>query len=206
MMSRQTPTALCLQVWVYPKKRTVAWFNILWKLQKQINSLPILPAWCRALGSSLGATLGTSFTAFLPSSELYLLHWLDLQEQNSPLNWSRAVKSSCAHHYVLDGSTLPMWKTSGGTFQITETWTRIKQTPTYTWCMVGTHKTSTCADECLITGCSLKSNHPHISGAWIAPAWWPIVVSANQGITSSRIQYWSSFAADAVQLCIKKSF
>ena len=41
--------------------------------------------------------LGTSFTAFLPSSELYLLRWLDLQkEQNNPLKWSRAVKSSCA--------------------------------------------------------------------------------------------------------------
>ena len=90
--------------------------------------------------------LGTSFTAFLPSSELYLLHWLDLQkEQNSPLKWLRAVNSSCAHHYGPDGSTLPMWKSSDGTFQITETWTRIKQTPTYLWCMVGTYKASTCA-------------------------------------------------------------
>ena len=53
--------------------------------------------------------LGTNFTAFLPSSELYLLHWLDLQkERNSPLKSSSAVKSSCAHHYVLVGSTLPM--------------------------------------------------------------------------------------------------
>jgi hypothetical protein len=30
--------------------------------------------------------LGASFAAFLPSSELYLLHWLDMQKkQNSPL-------------------------------------------------------------------------------------------------------------------------
>ena len=54
--------------------------------------------------------LGTSLTAFIPS---FKLHWLDLQkEQNSPLKWSRAVKNSCAHHYVLNGSTLPMWKPS----------------------------------------------------------------------------------------------
>ena len=53
--------------------------------------------------------LGNSFRAFLPSAELYLLHWQDLQKgQNSPQKWSRAVTSSCAHHYVLDGSTLPM--------------------------------------------------------------------------------------------------
>ena len=41
-----------------PKEQTVAWFNILWKLQKHIDSLPVLPThWC-ALGSSLGATIG----------------------------------------------------------------------------------------------------------------------------------------------------
>ena len=46
---------------------------------------------------------------FLPSSELYLLHWLDLQKgQNSPLKWSRAVKNFGAHHYALNGSTLTM--------------------------------------------------------------------------------------------------
>ena len=66
--------------------------------------------------------------------------------------------------------------------------------------MFGTYKG---AGECLITGCSLRPNHPQISGAWIAPAWWPIVVSANQGNTSSRIQDRFSFAADAMQLCIK---
>ena len=57
----------------------------------------------------------------------------------------------------------------------------------YTWCMVGTYKASTCAGECLFTGCSLRPNHPEISGAWIAPARWPIVVNANQGNTSSII-------------------
>ena len=125
--------------------------------------------------------LGTNFIAFLPSSELYLLHWLDLQkERNSPLKWSSAVKSPCAHHYVLRGSTLPMWKTSGGTFHITETWKRIKQTPTYPWCIVATYKASTYACECLITGCSLRPNHSQISGAWIAPAWWPIVVQTKE--------------------------
>ena len=68
------------------------------------------------LGLRVEIQLDTSFTAFLPSSELYLLHWLDLQkEQNSPLKLSRAVKSYCAHHYVLDGATLPMWKTFDGT-------------------------------------------------------------------------------------------
>ena len=56
---------------------------------------------------------------------------------------------------------------------------------------------------CLITGCSLIPNHPKISGAWIAPAWWPIAVSANQGNTSSIIQDRFSFKADAMQLCIK---
>jgi len=55
--------------------------------------------------------LCTTFTVFLPSSELYLLHWLDLQKvQNSPLKWSRVVKSSFTHHCVLENSTLPMWK------------------------------------------------------------------------------------------------
>ena len=73
----------------------------------------------------------------------------------------------------------------------------MKQTPTYPWCMVGTYKASTCAGESLITGRSLRPNHPQISGAWIAPAWWPIVISANQGNTSSRIQYSFSFAAEA---------
>ena len=69
--------------------------------------------------------------------------------------------------------------------------------------MVGTYKASTCAGECLITGCSLRPNHPQISGAWIAPAWWPIVVSANQGNTSSRIHYWFNFALEAMQMCIQ---
>ena len=102
-----------------------------------------------------------SFTPFLPSSELYLLHWLDLQkDQNSPLKWSRAVKSSCALYFVLEGSTFPMWKREGGTFQITEIWTRIQQTPTYPCGMVGTYKASTCAGVCFITGCSLRPNHP----------------------------------------------
>ena len=119
---------------------------------------------------------------------------------------ARAVKSSCAHHYVLDGFTLPMWKTSGGTFQTTEPWTRIKQTPTYQWCVVETYKASTCAGECLITGRSPRPNHPQISGVWIAPTRWPTIVSAIQGNTSSRIQSRFSFVADAMQLCIKQIF
>ena len=105
--------------------------------------------------------LGTSFTAFLQSSELYLLHCLNLQkEQKSPLQWSRAVKSFCAHHYVLDGSTLPMWKTSGGSFQITDTWTRIKRTATYPWCMVGTYKANVWSRDVVLDPIISKSLEP----------------------------------------------
>ena len=38
--------------------------NILWKLQKRINSLLILPTRCRALGSSLGVTASHHFFHF----------------------------------------------------------------------------------------------------------------------------------------------
>ena len=33
--------------------------------------------------------------------------------------------------------------------------------------MFGAYKASTCASECLITGYSLRHNHPYVSGAWI---------------------------------------
>jgi len=118
MMSRQTPTAMCLHVWELPKKQTVAWFNILWKLQKHMNSLPILPNTLMSC-SWVGATVGYQLHSISSASELCLLHWLDLQkEQNSPLKWSKAVKNSCARHYILDGSTLPMWKRYGYTFKL----------------------------------------------------------------------------------------
>ena len=72
----------------------------------------------------------------------------------------------------------------------------------------GAWRTHVHASGCFITGCSHRPNHPHISGPWIAQAWWPIVVSANQENTSSRMQYSFSFsfASDEMQLCIKKSF
>ena len=94
----QTPTALCLQVWAYTKKQTVAWFNIMWQLQRQINSLTILQThWCPALGSS--PQLGTSFTAVLPprlQAELYLLHWLDFQKSRTSLHvYLNCVPTNC---------------------------------------------------------------------------------------------------------------
>ena len=136
-----------------------------------------------------------SFTSFLSFSELYLLHWLDLQKgQNSPLKWSRAVKSSCAHHYVCGpwmALHYPCEKRLVVLFKLLRYEQGLNKLPRTHWCMVGTHKASTCARECLITRCSLRPNHPQICGAWIAPAWWPIVVSANQGNTSSIIQFCS---------------
>ena len=101
--------------------------------------------------------LGTSFTVFLPSSELYLQHWLGVEGAEQ----STEVDKGCKE--FLCTPLCPGWlyiiyvKTRyGGTFQITETWTRIQQTPMYPWCMVGIYKASTCAGDCLITGCCLR--------------------------------------------------
>ena len=75
MMSRQTPTVLCLQ----RSKRSKQWRD---------------STYCGSCRNILIVYQHTDVVV-LPSSELYLLHWLDMQKkQNSPLKWSRAVKSS----------------------------------------------------------------------------------------------------------------
>ena len=114
------------------------------------------------------------------------------------------MKRSCAHHYVLDGSTLPMCRTSLS--NCSNYLTMNKDYTLYQPIKVGAYKVSTCTVECLFTGLRFKPTHPQISGAWIAAARWPIAASAKQRNTSSSIQSRISFAADAMQLCIKFFF
>ena len=192
MMSRQTSTALCLHVCAYPKRQTDAIYcgscrNVLivylysqhdvvllalrWEPQLHIISFIFRTVLAALAGFAEGAKQSTEVVKgceeFLctPLCAMWTIIWMAL-------------------HYPCEKRLVVL-------FKLLRYEQGLNKLPRTHWCMVGTHKASTCARECLITRCSLRPNHPQICGAWIAPAWWPIVVSANQGNTSSIIQFCS---------------
>ena len=115
--------------------------HILWKLQKHINNLPILPTyWCRALGSSLGATIGYQLHSISCIFRTVLAALAGFEEGAEQ---STEVVKSCEQFLCTPLCSGWLYithvKKSGGIFQFHETWTRIKLTPVHGLNIKGGH-------------------------------------------------------------------
>ena len=143
--------------------------HMLRKLQKHIKNLPILPTyWCRVLGSLLGATIWVPASQpfwYLPNCTC-CTGWI--RRRSRTIHWSGQELRTVLVHTIMSWMVLHyLWKTSGGIFNLL----RHEQGFNQLACMVGTYKASTYVQAKVWSrDVSLRPNHPHISGAWIAPA------------------------------------
>ena len=170
-------------------------------MQKQINNLPMLPThWCRALGASLSATSGYQLHSISPIFQVVLAAQAGFAEGAAQSSRSTAVKSSCAHHYVLDGSTLPVWKTSDVTFQILKHEQGLNKLPrTHGECLEHTRRAHVLAN--------VWSRDVVLDPNLLSLDTTSMVADCCQ-CNSRKHQLQNSvqvlFAADSMQMCIKK--
>jgi len=177
-------------------KQTVAWFNILWKLQKHIHCQPVFTwHWCPARCHSLA------------NINVYQLH-----SGSSVKASSRTVHAAMAGFVERAGRSADVVNQGLWTVFVYTIMSKVAlQYPheellmapvqtTEPWCMVGAYKESTCTGECVFMVRSLRPSHHQISGAWMAAARWLTVVVAKKGNIGFRIQFKVKFVVDVIQV------